>query len=111
MPEKTSPTPWTMHTNTTGKNLEENVFIRCADPDDNLLGEIVAHIEKAEDGELILDTINETKKQGMTAGMVRTFRSAYKELAEWNDGNEDTDTDEVLEEIEKLLAKYGYDTE
>ncbi len=56
-----SPIPWTVHT-TSKSGIKGEAYIRAADPDDGILGEIVADVMQETDAFTIVDYINHGSK-------------------------------------------------
>ena len=104
-----SPTPWTVHTNTEGKGMKGEAYIRCADEEDDILGDIVADVLEEADAFYIVEKVN-----NIYAGSKRTRRMedlltlAKEMLLDLYNNERDRDSDVVWDmqnEISEFLEE------
>lgn len=107
--QKHSPTPWTVHTNMK-PDMNGEAFIRCADEEDGILGEVVADVMNQDDAHFIAKAvITREKTYSMPTDVKKAFRTAYSQLNVCIEGDDSDDvTEEVKDQIEEVLNKYGY---
>lgn len=108
--QKHSPIPWTVHTNMKPE-MNGEAFIRCADEKDGILGEIVADVMNEDDAHFIAMAVKrrQTAVDAPNSTIRTILRRAYTQLNLcYHETADDEITMEVRDEIEQLLAKYGY---
>lgn len=110
--EDSSPLPWEVHTNTADKNLQGEAYIRCADLEDDILGEIVADVMNESDAHFIVQLTKIKSKSDLSMETRRCLKWAHAALDQWTEDEGDSDNSvEIMERIKKLLEKHGYDVE
>ena len=110
--QKHSPTPWTVHTNMKPE-MHGKAFLRCADEKDDILGEIVADVMEESDAHFIAASVKrrQTAVNGLDSIVRDMLRTAFTQLDHcYNETADDDITINVRDEIETVLAKYGYTT-
>ena len=90
--------PWKLH------GGEGNLIIRS---NDQVLGDVVAHVDEKEDADYIVNSVNERKKK-LGSRTVNLFRQAYSELNNAFDASDQQEYKDTMEEIKSYLADFGY---
>ena len=109
-----SPKPGTLHKVTEGKKSSGTGFyLRCADPKDDLLGEIVGFVENYDDAALIKKRVNDGGASAVriTANEVTGLRKAYAILDQiyQDEAYEEEKVANAREYIADFLKRRGWE--
>lgn len=108
---KVSPFPWELHT-TPKSGIKGEAYIRAADPEDELLGEIVADVMNLNDAKFIIVAANDASSgttEKLSGSAAELLREAYFQLhACFNQEAEDEVTEKTMTKIRRYLKKKGY---
>ena len=103
-----SPLPWTMHTNTDGKSLRGEAFIRASDPDHGILGEIVADVMEEDDAWYIVEMSKADKKVVVPATVRKAVRTSYEVLSDClNEEYDQASIEEALHQMSVAAEKFS----
>ncbi len=91
--------------------MNGEAFLRCADPEDEILGDIVADVMKESDARFIATAVKRRPAavDALDSTVRIMLRRAYTQLDLcYREEASDEVTTEVRDEIEELLNQYGY---
>ena len=108
---KVSPFPWELHT-TPKSGIKGEAYIRAADPEDELLGEIVADVMNLNDAKFIIVAANDASSgttEKLSNSAAELFKEAYYQLRTcFNQHAADNITEKMMAKIRRYLEKKGY---